>query len=141
MGILFAIMHFVAILLVALTNGAVVELAMALHSVRTVLVYLSLDFATLILGTILAGVIGFIVGALFALIWNSFEAPEPALPAAKGQKATDPDGQKATDPVCGMEVDPKTAPSETYKGKTYYFCSPSCKAAFKENPAKFAKKK
>jgi YHS domain-containing protein len=27
----------------------------------------------------------------------------------------------------------------TYKGKTYYFCCPSCKPMFDKNPAKYAK--
>ncbi len=45
----------------------------------------------------------------------------------------------AQDPVCVMNVDEKTSVKETYKGKTYYFCSPGCKAEFKENPAKYAK--
>jgi YHS domain-containing protein len=35
------------------------------------------------------------------------------------------------DPVCKMEVDDKTAKfSTTYKNKTYYFCSESCKNRF-----------
>jgi YHS domain-containing protein len=46
----------------------------------------------------------------------------------------------ATDPVCGMEVDPKSAKhSKYYKGKMYYFCAPSCKARFEEDPEKFLK--
>jgi YHS domain-containing protein len=42
------------------------------------------------------------------------------------------------DPVCGMEVDEK-APAATYEyqGKTYYFCSPGCKAAFSKEPEKY----
>ena len=44
------------------------------------------------------------------------------------------------DVVCGMQVDPAKAPAQTeYQGKTYYFCSPSCKAKFDANPAQFAK--
>lgn len=44
------------------------------------------------------------------------------------------------DPICGMNVDPKRAAgSSEYQGKTYYFCSPGCKATFEKNPAKFAK--
>lgn len=44
----------------------------------------------------------------------------------------------AKDPVCGMEVDEKTAPAKSeHMGKTYYFCSPGCKKAFDENPAKY----
>lgn len=45
----------------------------------------------------------------------------------------------AKDPVCGMEVDEKTAAGKSeYKGKTYYFCAPSCKAAFDKDPEKYA---
>jgi YHS domain-containing protein len=37
----------------------------------------------------------------------------------------------AKDPVCKMEVDEKKAKfSTTYKNKTYYFCSESCKNRF-----------
>ncbi len=47
-------------------------------------------------------------------------------------------GTKVKDPVCGMSVDPKTAPAESeYMGKTYYFCAPGCKKAFDTNPAKY----
>jgi Cu+-exporting ATPase len=42
------------------------------------------------------------------------------------------------DPVCGMPVDPKTAPATAeYKGKTYYFCSLRCKEAFEREPERF----
>lgn len=41
------------------------------------------------------------------------------------------------DPVCGMDVDPKTAAAKSeHHGKTYYFCSTSCKAAFDREPQK-----
>ena len=44
------------------------------------------------------------------------------------------------DVVCGMQVDPaKAQGSSEYQGKTYYFCSPGCKAKFDANPAQFAK--
>ena len=45
----------------------------------------------------------------------------------------------AKDPVCGMSV--KTAGAANtaeYLGKTYYFCSESCKTAFLKEPAKYA---
>jgi len=43
-----------------------------------------------------------------------------------------------TDPVCGMMVDPETAPAKVeYKGKTYYFCAPGCKVAFERDPEKY----
>ena len=42
--------------------------------------------------------------------------------------------------VCGMQVDPATAVgSSEYQGKTYYFCSKSCKTKFDANPGQFAK--
>lgn len=43
------------------------------------------------------------------------------------------------DPVCGMELGEKKAAKKSYKGKTYYFCSPSCQWAFEQNPKQFAK--
>ncbi len=42
------------------------------------------------------------------------------------------------DVVCGMWVDPETAPAKIeYQGKTYYFCAPGCLHLFKENPEKY----
>lgn len=44
----------------------------------------------------------------------------------------------ARDPVCGMTVDEENAAATSeYKGKTYYFCAPGCKAAFDRNPEKY----
>jgi YHS domain-containing protein/putative intracellular protease/amidase len=40
-------------------------------------------------------------------------------------------------PVCGMDVDPKTAPRSVYKGTTYYFCSDDDKKTFDVAPDKF----
>lgn len=45
------------------------------------------------------------------------------------------------DPVCGMMVDPETAPAKVeYKGRTYYFCAQGCKAAFERDPEKYLQK-
>jgi L-lactate dehydrogenase len=45
----------------------------------------------------------------------------------------------AKDPACGMEVDESQSPlSAQYMGKTYYFCSESCRTAFVSNPEKYA---
>lgn len=42
------------------------------------------------------------------------------------------------DVVCGMEVDPASAQHKSeYDGKTYYFCGPGCKKAFKADPATY----
>ena len=44
------------------------------------------------------------------------------------------------DPVCGMEIDEKkAAATAVYQGKTYYFCSANCKAAFSKAPEKYVK--
>ncbi len=45
---------------------------------------------------------------------------------------------QVTDPVCGMSLDSEKAKAtETYQGKTYYFCSAHCQSAFKADPMKF----
>jgi YHS domain-containing protein len=46
-----------------------------------------------------------------------------------------------TDPICKMEVDLATTRySSLYKGRTYYFCAPGCKAIFDQNPAKYVRR-
>jgi putative intracellular protease/amidase/YHS domain-containing protein len=40
-------------------------------------------------------------------------------------------------PVCGMEVNPRTAPKSVYKQKTFYFCSEEHKAEFDASPEKW----
>jgi Cu+-exporting ATPase len=42
------------------------------------------------------------------------------------------------DPVCGMFVDPKTAPKSEWEGKTFYFCSLEDKALFDKDPGAYA---
>ena len=42
------------------------------------------------------------------------------------------------DVVCGMDVDPESAPAQTeHEGKTYYFCAPGCKTDFVADPQKY----
>ena len=44
----------------------------------------------------------------------------------------------ATDPVCNMTIDSdKAAASETWQGKTYYFCCPSCAKSFRKEPGRY----
>jgi putative intracellular protease/amidase/YHS domain-containing protein len=40
-------------------------------------------------------------------------------------------------PICGMDVDPATAPKSVFKGATYYFCSDDDKKTFDAAPDKF----
>lgn len=43
----------------------------------------------------------------------------------------------AVDPICRMSVNEKTAKWKSeFRGKTYYFCAPGCKAAFEKSPEK-----
>jgi YHS domain-containing protein len=51
------------------------------------------------------------------------------------------DSFMAKDPVCGMEVDEKKAAGTAeHDGKTYYFCSTSCKTIFEKSPGKYTQK-
>lgn len=44
----------------------------------------------------------------------------------------------AKDPVCKMNVDEsKATATAKYEGKTYYFCSESCKVRFVEQPTEY----
>ncbi len=44
----------------------------------------------------------------------------------------------AIDPVCGMTVDPATAPARAeHAGTTYYFCNPSCARKFQNDPERY----
>jgi len=43
-----------------------------------------------------------------------------------------------TDPVCGMQVDPATAPARiVHADHTHYFCSEMCKTKFQADPARY----
>ena len=57
--------------------------------------------------------------------------PMRATAAAKGVKS-------AVCPVMGRKIT-KAAGKSVCKGKTYYFCCPSCKRKFDANPAKYVK--
>lgn len=42
------------------------------------------------------------------------------------------------DPICGMEVNESEVSNKSeYEGKSYYFCSSSCKAEFDAEPEKY----
>jgi len=44
----------------------------------------------------------------------------------------------ALDVVCGMQIDPETAPAvRIHKGETYYFCSGSCAREFESDQYRF----
>jgi YHS domain-containing protein len=47
--------------------------------------------------------------------------------------------KEAQDPVCGMMVNPASAPKSEFKGKTYYFCSVDEKKEFDKAPSTYIK--
>lgn len=47
----------------------------------------------------------------------------------------------AKDPVCGMDIDEKKAAKTVHEGKTYHFCSPTCKWTFDSDPKQFVQGK
>ena len=60
------------------------------------------------------------------------------LPAAAPGPTT-PAPRPVTDPVCGMTVDPGTAPARRGTGPdAAYFCSAGCAAAFDADPGRYA---
>jgi YHS domain-containing protein len=45
---------------------------------------------------------------------------------------------QAKDPVCGMTVDrEKASAASAHRGKTYYFCSTTCRDKFEQEPEKY----
>ena len=47
---------------------------------------------------------------------------------------------QAVDPVCGLKVDPASAPKATYEGRAYSFCSERHQQLFQKDPAKYLPK-
>ena len=57
---------------------------------------------------------------------------------AEGVMALAQSVEKLVDPVCGMTVTKETAAGTyIYQGKTYYFCSKTCKDNFAKDPQKY----
>ena len=44
------------------------------------------------------------------------------------------------DPVCGMQVDPATAVTVDFGGRTYYFCERACAETFRDEPERWLPK-
>ncbi|MCX7311091.1 MAG: heavy metal translocating P-type ATPase [Hyphomicrobiales bacterium] len=60
-----------------------------------------------------------------------------AHPAGAGHDAPQ-SNDVARDPVCGMTVNPATAPHRhVHRGETYFFCSGGCRAKFAANPESY----
>lgn len=49
---------------------------------------------------------------------------------------------EAVDPVCGMKADSSSAPlALDARGRSYYFCSMTCRDEFQKNPERYAAKR
>lgn len=69
------------------------------------------------------------------------DAPTAPMDHSKMPMGTRPDASaQAVDPVCGLKVDPATAPRATHQGQTYSFCSEQHRQLFQKNPVKFLPK-
>ena len=66
-------------------------------------------------------------------------APFSVAYAQDAQKTEQKPAKEVQDPVCGMTVDPATAPKSEYKGKSYYFCSLEDKKEFDKAPTTYIK--
>jgi Cu+-exporting ATPase len=44
---------------------------------------------------------------------------------------------RVKDIVCNCEIDEEKAVAHEHEGKTYHFCTPTCKATFEDNPGKY----
>lgn len=69
-----------------------------------------------------------------------------AAPAAPMDHSKMPMGAPAdtaaqgVDPVCGLQVNPGSAPQATHEGQTHYFCSEKHRDLFQKNPSKYLPK-
>lgn len=72
--------------------------------------------------------------------WTPSSGELPSKPATAAPRATQMPAV-AVDPVCGLKVDPRTAPQASHEGHVYHFCSEQHRELFVKDPAKFAPKK
>jgi xanthine dehydrogenase accessory factor len=80
--------------------------------------------------SILAEIVQFRRSAEEAADWHI-----PEVETSVTQPAPETTTGIAIDPVCHMEVEIATAKfTYDYQGKTYYFCAPGCKTAFRKSP-------
>ena len=78
-----------------------------------------------------------LVAAMAAAGCGEKKAPAPAQEADSEQREPSAVATER-DPVCGMFVDPKTAPKSDFEGQTFYFCSLEDKAKFDKDPGNYA---
>jgi P-type Cu+ transporter len=62
----------------------------------------------------------------------------PSAPKSLGLSTAPAAAGGVIDPVCGMTVNPATAPASwEYQGQKYYFCNPSCAQRFGADPERY----
>jgi positive regulator of sigma E activity/YHS domain-containing protein len=82
--------------------------------------------------------LGFLITAVITRWLSAKQAFTPVITRVIRSGFRAPDSLIAIDPVCKMVVDPQeAAASFVYQNKTYYFCHPSCKASFEQEPDKY----
>jgi len=70
LGLLFAVLHTVGVLLLVGTGGALKGWALGLHFLNIAYTVTAFDAVTFVIGIVAAGVAGAVIGWLFAAIWN-----------------------------------------------------------------------
>ena len=72
------------------------------------------------------------IRAFIGLIGKAFsQLFQPDTPATTAGGKTPSGGELKQDPVCGIYVSNETKIKKTVNGKTYYFCSETCRNKFK----------
>src|SRR5580658_9222367 len=73
-----------------------------------------------------------------AAVHSGGRAMNPTHRPSHSLQMASPPGAAAVDPVCGMSVDPATAPAKVeHEGRTYYFCNASCARKFQADPRRY----
>ncbi|MFB6095963.1 MAG: permease [Haloferacaceae archaeon] len=79
---------------------------------------------------LLADFVGGVVLIVLLALAFAYLVPDEVVETAR-QHVLDAEGRTVQDPVCGMDVDPEeTDHTLEHDGRTYYFCSASCKSSF-----------
>lgn len=95
-------------------------------------------------GAVFVAVAGLVLGGIIA--WVSYRRMAvndqftPVITRIIKRSAKRAVSSMAIDPVCKMQVEPATAASLEYQGKTYYFCHPGCRETFIKDPATYVKR-
>jgi uncharacterized protein (DUF2062 family) len=76
LGLLFALLHLLGMLILTLSNGAALGFWLSLHHLQLSYTLAPLNIAMLIAGTVFAGIVGAIVGGFWGWISQAVERRE-----------------------------------------------------------------